>query len=226
MPQVRPGYIVDLDEHVYLHELDAHERQLIGRPDNYIAVSKHPSWQFESSTATLAPPLYTRTKVIAIDRERMAFLKILDRRSRELVTVIEILSPANKGSDRADYLDKRQKYLDAGVGLVEIDLLRGGQRIPLEELPPCDYCITVIRPTESPRTGLWPIRLRDPLPTIPVPLRKTDPDATLDLQDLLHRIYDAAGYQDHIYDGDPEPALESEDAAWVMRTIRAISVSD
>ncbi|MCX7423579.1 MAG: DUF4058 family protein [Planctomycetia bacterium] len=38
--------------------------------------------------------------------------------------------------------------------------------------------------------GVWPIRLRDGLPSIPVPLRAPDPDARLDLQAVLHTIYD------------------------------------
>ena len=51
--------------------------------------------------------------------------------------------------------------------------------------------------------GVWPIRLRDGLPSIPVPLRAPDPDARLDLQTVLHTIYDRAGYRHRIYRGTP-----------------------
>jgi hypothetical protein len=61
---------------------------------------------------------------------------------------------------------------------------------------------------------LWPLALRDPLPTIPIPLRREDRDATLDLQRLLHEQFDAAGYEDYIYRTSPQPPLSKSDAAW------------
>ena len=69
--------------------------------------------------------------------------------------------------------------------------------------------------------SLWPLGLRDPLPTIPIPLRAPDPDARLDLQAVLHRAYDAAGYEDYIYAGTPEPPLDPEIAAWARRFLPA-----
>src|SRR5439155_20452495 len=57
-------------------------------------------------------------------------------RSNELVTVIEVLSPTNKlpGSDGSrEYAHKRERLLESHVNLVEIDLLRGGQRIDRSE---------------------------------------------------------------------------------------------
>jgi hypothetical protein len=128
-----------------------------------------------------------------------------------------LLSPSNKESDRAEYLQKRQHYLKSGVGLVEIDLLRGGRRLPLENPPACDYCVMIVRPGDSPRIGVWPMKLRDALPEIPVPLRPADPDAKLAIQDLLHALYDSGGYEDYIYDGEPEPPLTPNDAEWARQ---------
>ena len=65
----------------------------------------------------------------------------------------------------------------------------------------------------------WPIRLRNALPTIPIPLHAGDADARLDLQALLHRVYDAAGYRHYIYDTSPDPPLGAEDAAWAQRIL-------
>src|SRR5262245_8688655 len=51
-----------------------------------------------------------------------------------LVTTVEVLSPSNKrpGTPGWDlYQRKRQSLLLGGVSLVEIDLLRGGQRMPM-----------------------------------------------------------------------------------------------
>jgi hypothetical protein len=49
-------------------------------------------------------------------------------------------SPANKHArpDREQYLARRLQSLNSPVHLVEIDLLRGGPRLPLEGLTECD----------------------------------------------------------------------------------------
>jgi len=63
----------------------------------------------------------------------------------------------------------------------------------------------------------WPISLRERLPVFPVPVRSPDADARLDLQAVLDRIYDDAGYADYIYDGVPRPRLGDEDADWARQ---------
>jgi hypothetical protein len=144
------------------------------------------------------------------------FLEIRDRTDRQVVAVVELLSPANKyaGPDRDQYWAKAQRVLMTPTHFVEIDLLRGGPRMPWAEMPPCDYYAFVSRYESRPRVDFWPVRLRDSLPPIPVPLRPGDPEPMLDLQTLVHRVYDSAGYELFIYDGDPEPRLSPEDAAW------------
>jgi hypothetical protein len=161
--------------------------------------------------------------IVKIDEhivERLAYVEIRDRRNRELVTVVELLSPSNKrpGSDREQYLAKREQILGSSAHLVEIDLLRGGRPMPMPiaDRPDCDYSVLVSRVEERPDAGFWPIRLRDRLPVIPVPLRAPDANAQLDLQTILHRLYDAAGYEDYIYEGAPDPPLSPEDAAWAQ----------
>jgi Protein of unknown function (DUF4058) len=97
--------------------------------------------------------------------------------------------------------------------------------MPLGEgRPECDYCVLVSRAELRPRAGLWPLRLRDPIPIIPVPLQAPHADAQIDLQQLLHRVYDAARYQTYIYDGSPSPVLSAADAAWadaIVKRLRA-----
>jgi hypothetical protein len=221
VPQVRPGYIVKIDEHVYIHERSAAEREFLGRADasvtrSDISISSRPG------ADVLEAPAHGRVP-IAIDVERLSFVEIRDRRSREVIAIIEVLSPSNKrvGSDRETYLAKRRQMFASGVHLVEIDLLRGGPRLPLEDLPDCDYCILVSRVEDRPRVGIWPLRLRERLPLIPIPLRAPDADARLDLQEVLHRLYDAAGYEDYIYSGTPQPPLHPDDAAWARQLIPA-----
>jgi len=215
--QVLPGYLVKIEEYLFIHELSAEERLLLGRSDVGIKQSGVPDAQNRTTNlgAVATAPYYARLPQ-AVDTERHSYLEIRDRQGRELVTVIELLSPSNKrpGGDRETYVGKRRQLLASGVHLVEIDLLRGGPRMPMEDLPDCDYYAIVSRAEDRPRVGVWPIRLRDPLPKIPIPLRGADPDAELDLQAALHRVYDAAGYQYYIYQGRPKPPLHPDDEAW------------
>src|SRR5262249_18994276 len=143
-----------------------------------------------AGVATLAPP--AQVAIPQVDFEGLSFLEIHDKRDRRLVTVVELLSPANKysGSDREQYLGKRGGLLKSWTHFVEIDLLRGGPRMPFADpLPPCDYYAMVSRMDRRPQAGLWPISLREPLPKIPIPVREPDPDAVLDLQAALHHVY-------------------------------------
>jgi hypothetical protein len=156
--------------------------------------------------------------------ERHSYLSIRDREGDEAITIIELLSPSNKnlGADRTDYLKKRREFFAAGLHLVEIDLLRGGPRLPLIDIPTCDYLVAVSRANERPRVGLWPIGIREALPKIPIPLRGPDPDASLDLQEILNRVYDSARYEPLLYRQSPQPALNPADAAWAESIINAL----
>jgi hypothetical protein len=220
--QVRPAYVVKIEEYLFIHELSAEERIVLGRSDAGIKDSAIPNTQTRTASGAATAPYYARVPQ-AVDTERHSYLEIRDRHGRELIAVIELLSPANKriGADREMYVSKRRQLLASGVHLVEIDLLRGGPRMPMEDLPDCDYYAIVSRVEDRPRVGVWPIRLREPLPKIPIPLRGDDPDAKLDLQAALHRIYDAAGYQDYIYLGRPQPPLHPADADWAQQFLPA-----
>jgi hypothetical protein len=66
--------------------------------------------------------------------------------------------------------------------------------------------------------------LRETLPKIPVPLLGDDADAKLDLQALLHRMYDAGGYEDYIYGGTPQPALGTDDANWARDILAGVGL--
>jgi hypothetical protein len=216
--QVRPHFIVKLEERVFIHEPDAEQRgRLLGKPDIALfeADTNRPS-----AIATYDPSVNKVQSIIAslpdIDIERHALIEIRDRHSRQLVTMIEVLSPTNKryGPDREQYLLKRSSILFSDVSLVEIDLLRGGPRFPINDVPPGDYCVSVFRKARAPAIEVWSIGLRDELPVIPIPLKGDFPEATLNLKEILDRVYDAAGYEDYLYDTPPEPPLTPVDAQW------------
>lgn len=221
--QVRPNFFVKLEERVFIHEPSSNERRkLLGKPD--IALFEAASAP-RSMVATVGPELNQVKSIMAtlpdIDIERHAVIEIRDRHDRQLVTMIEVLSPSNKryGPDREQYLMKRSAMMFSSASIVEIDLLRGGPRLPLNDLPRSDYCVTVFRKSKAPKVEAWPIGLRDPLPIIPIPLKGDFPDATLDLSALLNRVYDAAGYEDYLYESPPEPPLEGPDLAWAQALI-------
>lgn len=214
--QLANHYVVKIDDHVYIHEPSAEQRALLGRGDAFVA-ERHPLPLGETATVAARATAPAQIRLPAVDIERLSFLEIRDRRDRRIVTVIELLSPTNKysGADRVQYLGKRGHLLASLTHLVEIDLLRGGPRMPFDSpVPPCDYCVMVSRAEARPEADIWPLALRDSLPPIPIPLRSPDPDAMLDLQAALHHIYDGAGYANYIYDGAPEPALRADDATW------------
>lgn len=214
VPQVRPKYIVKIDERVYVHELTGEPPRYAGRPDVFVAESGGEVAMARSGVGLLAAPF--EVQLPAMDLERLSFIEIRHRMSRQLITSIEILSPTNKqpGSGRDLYLAKRQYMQDSGVNPVEIDLVRAGKPMPMEPRRPCDYSVLVSRAEAWPRAGFWAIGLRDRLPIIPVPLRAPDGDAQLDIQDVLHHVCDASGYGDYIYEGTPDPPLSVEDQAW------------
>ena len=153
--------------------------------------------------------------------EKHRSIEILDRRDRRIVTVIELLSPSNKttGEDRDDYMVKRRQILSSPTHLVEIDLRRGGTRPSPPQLPPCDYYVLVSRRDDRPRVGVWPFGLRDPMPTIPIPLTAPDAPVLLDLKAVLNRSYDAGGYGKYIYEETPEPPLTEDDAEWAREIV-------
>jgi Protein of unknown function (DUF4058) len=219
--QVRPKYVVMLDEHIYVQELPPEPRRLVGRADVSLAAPPKPRTTKTADLGTLEAP--AQVHIPALDVRRVPFLEVRDRLGRELITVLELLSPAHKrgGPDREQYMAKREQLLKSAVHFVEIDLLRGGQRMPLENRPKCDYSVLVSRAEDRPWAGFWPIRLRRRLPIIPIPLLGADADARIDLQEILDHVYDAAGYEDFIYGGRPEPLLSSRDAAWARTLVAA-----
>jgi len=179
-----------------------------------------------SATPAVAEPL-----IVPLDEPiTETYFEIQDIRSRHLpVTVIEVLSRASKapGQVQDDYLRKHQKLLASGGSLVEIDLLRCGNqlwpfpvdRLPTEHETPYGVCVT--RGWQLREVEFYPISLREPLPTIRVPLRQSDADASLNLQQLIEQRYENGSHTDDIdYHVDLDPALPAAGALWADALLR------
>jgi hypothetical protein len=153
---------------------------------------------------------------------RLTSVEIRDTASNQLVTSIEILSPVNKREPGlAQYRTKRQRLYQAGVHLIELDLIRRGTRpVAHRRLPEVPYLIALTR-AHTGKTDIWPLTLRDPLPTLPLPLRPPDDDVTLNLATALAAVYDEAAYDLSIdYRQDPPPpTLPEADGAWMRELL-------
>lgn len=152
-------------------------------------------------------------------------VEIRDVAQRRLVSIVEIISPANKyGEGAREYLDRRGELLRTDVHLLEIDLLRQGARIPLAgAVPPASYYVYLSPAQRRPFTQVWAVALQDVLPTVPLPLLPPDADVPLDLQAAVGACFDLVGYE-RLLDytlPPPPPDLAQEDAAWVDATLRA-----
>lgn len=182
----------------------------------------------------IAPHL--RPRYLALPVERVVYeevtvphvsIEIRDVAQRRLVTAIEILSPTNKrGEGRAEYLAKRRRLLLSSAHLMEIDLLRGGERVPMQQpLPAAHYFVLLSRAENRPLVDVWSLTLRDKLPTVPIPLLAGDADVPLALQAAFDATCDLMGCDLLInYRQPPEQPLSDEDVAWVETMLRARGV--
>jgi Protein of unknown function (DUF4058) len=211
------GYTASIELLVWAGDARSRRTSKIGEPDVHV---RKDGWteERETATATLSAPATIVLPRLA--RRKRKFLKVVDIRTRQVVTVIEVLNPTNKksGVERAHYLEKRNEYLANNLGFVEIDLLRGGRRPPLGREHPevSDFYVMVCRPWEFPQAGFWTFGLRDPLPDIPVPVTQELGDTPLDLGSCVKRAYDQGRYASSLsYDEPLKPRLQAEDRDWV-----------
>lgn len=146
------------------------------------------------------------------DERREAFITIRGGSQRNIVTVIELLSPTNKlaGTDRRKkHVEKMEERLKTNVHYVEIDLLRDGQRTRFLDRPPGDYFAIVSHSSQRPSADIYGWPLFHCLPTIKIPLAGHDPDVDLNLQEQFDLVYDRAGYDYSINHQQPvEPPVE------------------
>lgn len=221
-PQVRPKYVARTERRVYLeHLVESHGTF---QPDVQIFKSDRP--RSGMAAGSLAVEIEPKIYAVPLPREeRETYLEVRTADSNQVVTVIELLSPTNKrrGSDgfRA-YYDKREELLQAGVNLVEIDLLRLGVRpITVEPLAAkTDYCALVHRANRRGQAEVYEWTIRNPLPGVRVPLADGDPDVLLPLQRAFVTVYDFNAYELTLrYRETPLSDMKSGDAEFVSERV-------
>jgi hypothetical protein len=221
-PKLRPRYLALTTERFVLEEIDG---VAVATASVYADVGvgeARATGIGKSATAVAEPPLQVATVIPASVPH--VTVEIRDAAKRQLVTAIEVLSPTNKrGEGRQEYLNKRRRLLLSSAHLIEIDLLREGQRVPMQQpLPPAPYFVFVGRAEIRPMTQLWPILLHEPLPVVPVPLLPGDQDVPLYLQQALSAVYDLLGYDLAVdYRQPPEVPLSEEEQRWADELLHA-----
>jgi hypothetical protein len=218
-PRLRPRYLALMAERFVV---DSSEDVAAARTSIHPDIIAEPRPPSSDGGGVAVAPLRLATAMPAAVPH--VTVEIRDAAERRLVTAIEVLSPTNKrGDGRAEYLAKRRRILLSTAHLIEIDLLRQGQRVPMvQPLPSAPYFVLVGRAESRPIMDVWPVPLASPLPPVPVPLLPGDADAPLDLQRALTTIYDLLGYDLAVnYTGPPEVPLAAEDGAWADALLRA-----
>jgi hypothetical protein len=218
IPRVIPTYDVRLEEYLVLEHDDLPSHRV--KPD--IVVSS--KWESEGGAIqTLAMPQTATT----IDLEYPDFDPLTQRRlvlthrgSGKVVTVLELLSPVNKTPGRdgiESYERKREELLTTSCHLIELDLLRSGERLPIKgNMPAGDYFAYIGRSERRPSCQIIGWGWQSVLPPIPMPLLPEDGEMQIDLAAAFRDAYEPAYYDRRLpYESTLRPPLTIEELAWI-----------
>lgn len=219
-PLVAPRYYVGLERRTYLLKPD--DVVFIGRPDIAVVAGDQPQ---VLSTLPLADVGVMEVDVPMSDEVGENFLEIHEVKTGKLVTLLELLSPANKlhNQGRQAYEEKRNHVFRSRTNLVEIDLLRAGEPMSVIGRPvQSDYRVLISRGSQRPRAQLITFNLRQSIPAFSLPLLPGDEEPLVNLGAILHALYERARFDLRLdYTQPPVPPLSEEDTAWVRELIQA-----
>jgi hypothetical protein len=226
-PRLRPHYVARVELRVYVTDQDDPGIEVI-IPDIRIETSPETGTKKVKPSNGMAIAI-AEPEIIPflVDDEieiKEARLEIRHRESDSLVGIIEVMSPTNKvrGSyGRSGFLKKKHEAIESEVHWIEIDLLRAGvPSVTRPPLKPSDYRVLMYRAPEQ-RGRYWRFGVRQPLPTIGIPLRGDDPDVPLDLSKVFSEAYDHGAYDLSVdYRKEPTPDLNEDDVAWADQLLR------
>ena len=193
-----------------------------------VRVVEEPGSSFGEGAATAVAVAEPCLIPIPDEQPTQRHIEIIDPNSgNRVVTAIEVLSLANKSSDgRRSYRQKQRDYIEGGVNLVEIDLLRSGEFVlatpescvPAPYRGPYRICIRRLR--KPWQAEMYRVPLHEPLPNIPIPLRPSDRDIVLQLQPLIDECYRKGRYASIDYRRPPTPKLSEDDERWADQLLR------
>ena len=131
-PQVLPKYQVLIEERIY--QVENQDSILVGEPD--VLVQQLYANAATRATAVAPPSAEPLSVTLTIpETVRQGYLEVREIATGQVITVIEVLSPINQraGKGRLDYENKRAMILSSSSNFVEIDLLRQGPPMPIQE---------------------------------------------------------------------------------------------
>jgi len=222
-PQLRPKYRVAVEVRTY-ETTDENSLQ-VGIPDVTIR-SRQTANDSTTTNVALAEltvePVKVRIPIPLTIKE--GYLEVREVGTEALITTIEILSPSSKrpGKGRQKYLKKRETILETRTNLVEIDLLRKGQPMPIvDNNIQSHYRILVYRGDTRPLADLYAFNLHNVIPSFSLPLRGDDSEPVINLQELLNQVYEIYDYDLVVdFSKEPIPALSEEDKNWVDEILK------
>lgn len=219
-PQLTPKYFARLEKYV-VTDVNQELNMGIVYPDLDVW-KKPPEALREPSTLVEAAPMLTPpTATVPLRGDlkvNVPVIEIKDKENNQLITTIELISPANKRKLGFEKFVKKQEALQRkGVNLLEIDLIRMGKRRINHTLATnAHYLVSLFRKGFG-KMDFWAIDIKHPLPVLPIPLKSPDPDAVLDLQKAFDEMYEEGGYSNSINYGKtpPLPVFTEEENEWI-----------
>jgi hypothetical protein len=173
-------------------------------------------------------PLFTS---VIRENHQEEYLEIRQRSSQRLITLVEVVSPANRttAEGRQVYLKQRQQAIAEGAATVEICLVLQGKptlSYPRDGLPDFDYAVSVTRSGSPERYEIYTTTLQKRLPKFKLPLAPDDRDTLLDLQTAFSRAYDQTFRNAIDYSRPPHPdvPLSDEKRRWINEWLQQQNV--
>jgi len=165
------------------------------------------------------------TSVVRQDHKE-AFIEVRQRSDGRLITLLEVISPANKitGEGRRLYRSRRDDVKQMNANVVEIDLVLQGPTLidcAKDTDPTWDYAVVVARWTHPDRYEIYSATLPKRLPRFRVPLASDDRDTVLDLQAAVAKAFDQGGFIKSIdFTRDPATHLTDENRNWLNERLK------
>ena len=218
VPLVAPTYYVALQRHAYLL-LTGGERTYLGKPDVVVGVPKLPVSAWSPVPVTSGAGVL-EVEVPVEEEVDENYLEVREVKTEKLITVIEVLSSLNKSlpEGREEYIEKRNRILRTRTSLVEIDLLRSGPPMTVFGANVATHYRILVSPGwRRPRAQLYAFTVREPIPAFPLPLLPKDEQPLVQLNEILHNLYQRARFDLRLdYTDPPTPPLASDDAQWAQ----------
>lgn len=206
-------YQAEIKEYIRLVDIETHRGARFEPDVNVTKNQRTPGSVAIAGELTVTPSI---VELEELDEVSEWAIEVLRDSDRSVVTVVELLSPTNKGSGADDYLLKRRHLLVQRINLVEIDLLLAGLRPPLNEpWPPGDYHCLVARGSVRRKAEVHSWTVRQPIRPIPVPLEMPDPDIVVPLAEVFALTYERGRYAAKLkYRQPPRVPLSADDVQW------------